>query len=122
MAVGASSTSGSSCAASAAAVPSSGPPWTTTASRRSSISGSDVDLDVARRDPHLGEPEAVLLDEVEREDVAAGRAHPVHGDVELERLARRHGVRERRAHAVPDDRVAAAVEPVVGELEPVRAA
>ena len=114
-------TSGSSWAASAAVVPSSGPPWTTTPSRRSSISGrTSISTSLGHAD--LGEPEAVLLDEVEREHVAAGRADDVDGQLDVDRRARRHRVRERGPHAVPDDRVAARVEPVVGELQPVVAA
>ena len=61
----------------------------------------------------LGEPGAVLGDEVDCEAVAAGRHRGAHGDLQLDLLAGRYRPRERRAHAVPDDRVPSLVEPVV---------
>ena len=61
----------------------------------------------------LGEPGAVLGDEVEGEAVAPGGigARTVISSSTL--LAGRYRPRKRRAHAVPDDRVSALVEPVV---------
>ena len=72
----------------------------------------DVDVDRKRRAPDLLEPEAVLLDEVERQSIRAGR--PRSGDTkrELDLLAGRDRVRKRRSWPVPDDRVAEPVEPV----------
>ena len=61
----------------------------------------------------LGEPGAVLGDEVEGEAVAAGRHRGAHRDLQLDLLAGRYRPRQRRAHAVPDDRVFSLVEPVV---------
>ena len=61
----------------------------------------------------------MLLDEVDREAVAAGRDRRA----QRERLAQRAPgsttCAERRAQPVPDDRVPALVEPVVGEEETV---
>ena len=82
----------------------------------------DLDLDVVRLDPHLGEPEPVLLHEVEAEDVAARRPRGVELHVERNLLARRDRPRERRPRPVPDDRVAVGVEPMVGELQAVLSA
>jgi lipopolysaccharide transport system permease protein len=67
--------------------------------------GEHVDRDVERRAAELLQPEAVLLDEVEAEDVAAGRARnaDVHGHVEP--LAGGDGARERRPRPVPHDGV-----------------
>ena len=111
------STSGSSCAASAAAVSASSPPWTTTASRRSAIRGSDLDVELERRGADLGEPEA--------ETPRRGRTRAGSGPggcgartqrLELDLLAGRDRPLEGDTRPVPDDRVAAVVEPVVGEL------
>ena len=77
----------------------------------------DVDLDLVRGHADLGEPEAVLLDEVEREHVTAGRADDVDGQLDVDRRPRRHRAGERGPEPVPEDRVAARVEPVVGELQ-----
>ena len=98
---------------------SSAPPWTTTASRRSSIRGSTSTSSSSGVGADLGEPEAKLLDEVEREPVAARRLRRTHGSVDLDLVARRDGAAEVDARPVPDDRVAAVVEPVVGELDAV---
>ena len=76
----------------------------------------DVDLDVECPDPHLGEPEPVLLDEVEAQDVAPGRSRRHERCGDLDRLPRRNGARERSSKPVPHDRVPARVEPVVREL------
>ncbi len=81
----------------------------------------DLDLDVERLDTDLGEPEAMLLDEVEAEDVATRGARRVDEDVHLDRLARRDRSWERCSQAVPPDRVPTSVEPVVRELETVLA-
>jgi hypothetical protein len=68
------------------------------------------------RDADLGEPELVLLDEIERQHVGARR----HRRSQLQRhlcpLAGRDGPRQRCAQAVPDDGVAELVQPVRGDL------
>ena len=76
-----------------------------------------LDRQLERRRADLGEPEAVLLDEVEGEPVGAGRLRDGELQLELGGLAGLDRMRERCAQAVPDDRVAAVVEPVVGELD-----
>ncbi len=81
----------------------------------------DVELDVERRDADLGEPEPVLLDEVEAEDIATRGARRVDADVHVDRLSRRDRPRERRPQAVPPDRIPTSVEPVVRQLEAVLA-
>jgi len=82
----------------------------------------DVDLDVECPDPHLREPEAVLLDEVEAQDVAPGRSRRHERCGKLDRLPRRHRAREGSTKPIPHDRVPARVEPVIGELQTVLAA
>ena len=64
----------------------------------------------------------MLLDEVEREPVAAGRPGGDDARVELELLAGLDDPRQRRPHAVPDDRVPEWIEPVVRELDALAAA
>ena len=76
-----------------------------------------VDRQLERRRADLGEPEAVLLDEVEGEPVGAGRLRDGELELELDGLAGLDRMSEGRARPVPDDRVAAVVEPVVGELD-----
>ena len=56
----------------------------------------------------------VLRDEVEREAVATRGDRRADAQVDLDSLARRHGRGQRRAEAVPENRVSALVEPVVG--------
>ena len=60
----------------------------------------------------------MLGDEVEREAVAAGRDRRADARLHRRALARRERG-QRRALAVPHDRVVAVVEPVVGEPDPV---
>ena len=81
----------------------------------------DLDLDVVRLDPHLREPEPMLLHEVEAEDVPAGRTRRVEMHVDRHLLPGSDGAREGGPDSVPDDRVPAGVEPVVGDLQPVLA-
>lgn len=76
-----------------------------------------LDIDLEWRGADLGEPEAELLDEVEREPVAAGRLRREQTEFDLDLVAGRNCPREGGARAVPDDRVAAVVEPVVGDLD-----
>ena len=76
-----------------------------------------VDRQLEWRRADLGEPEAVLLDEVEGEPVGAGRLRDVELELELDGLAGLDRMSEGRSRPVPDDRVAAVVEPVVGELD-----
>jgi uroporphyrinogen decarboxylase len=74
-----------------------------------------VDTQLWRVVAELGEPVAVLVDEVEGKPVFAGRDRTAHVEVALNAFAglRAHGV----ANTVPHDRVAAVVEPVVRDVE-----
>ena len=81
-----------------------------------------VDGEIERRRAQLLEPEAELLDEVERQAVAAGRPRRDEWYIELDARARRHDVGERRAAPVPDDCVPERIEPVVRELDSFAAA
>ena len=76
-----------------------------------------VDGDVQRRRADLLEPEAMLLDEVEGEAVAPLRAWGDDRHLDLDRLARFDGPRQRGANAVPHDRVSEGIEPVVRDLD-----
>jgi hypothetical protein len=78
---------------------------------------SHSDRNLERGVADLGKPEAMLVDEVEGEDVVARRNGRRHPNRKLESLARRHRVRQASAAPVPDDRVAEGVEPVIGELD-----
>ena len=71
-------------------------------------------VELERRDADVRPPEAELLDEVERQSVAAGRLWHTHRDRELGDLAGQDRAFERCPDPIPDDRVAAVVEPVVG--------
>ena len=64
----------------------------------------------------------MLLDEIEREPVAAGRARREHARLELHLLAGLHDAGQRCARAVPDDRVPERIEPVVRDLHSLAAA
>ena len=104
------------------APPSSARRAAATASRRAAIRGSTSTSSSSGVRADLREPGAELGDEVEREPVAARAAIGARTrelDLDLARPARR--VRKRVADAVPDDRVAAVVEPVVRELHAARA-
>ena len=79
---------------------------------------SHLDIELERSGADLGEPEAVLLDEVEGEPVAARRPRRRDREVELDPLLGRDRVRQRGARPVPDDRVAERVEPVVRDGTP----
>ena len=79
-----------------------------------------LDIELERSGADLGEPEAVLLDEVEGEPVAARRPRRRDREVELDPLLGRDVVRQRGARPVPDDRVAERVEPVVGGVHASR--
>src|SRR5262249_7788119 len=61
----------------------------------------------------------MLLDDVDREPVAAGRDRGAQREALPQRLARLDAARERRAQTVPHDRVAALVEPVVAQEQAV---
>ncbi|MDE3191277.1 MAG: uroporphyrinogen decarboxylase [Acidobacteriota bacterium] len=90
--------------------------------RPGGVAREDVDVALQRVVAELREPEAALLDEIEREAVAARRDRPAEGHLLPQRRARLDGPLERRALAVPDDRVPALVQPVVGEEDAVRGA
>ena len=81
-----------------------------------------VDRALEHERPGLCEPEAVLLDQVEREPVRAGRPRADEVQLRLERLTGPDRLREGRALAVPDDRVPERVEPVRRELHALAAA
>src|SRR6266852_5397258 len=87
--------------------------------RPARVAPRDVDVLLEGRVAELGEPEPVLLDEVDREAVAARRDRRAQRNGLSQRLARLHDLLERRAQAVPDDRVPPLVEPVVAEKETV---
>jgi hypothetical protein len=63
----------------------------------------------------LGEPEAVLVDEIDGEQVMPGRDRRANPRVDLAPFARSRA--DRRAQPVPVDRIAAFVEPVIREVE-----
>src|SRR3954453_21688461 len=81
-----------------------------------------VDVELRREVPELGEPEAILVHEVERKLVRAWRDRPADFQCSFDALTRRCAPRMRGA--VPHDRVAAFVEPVVRDVQiaPGRAA
>ncbi len=83
---------------------------------------SHDDGDVERLRSELGEPEPELLDEVEREAVMTWGPRREHRRLELDALARSNDVREAGPLAVPHDRVAERIEPVVRELDTLAAA
>jgi hypothetical protein len=78
-------------------------------------------LDVEGCDTDLREPEVVLLDQIEAQDVASRRTRCEERDIEHYAPTRGDRLRERGTRPVPHDRIAAQVEPVVAELEPVGA-
>jgi len=82
---------------------------------------SDLDGDIERLRPDLGEPEPELLDEVEGEAIPAGWSWCEHRRLELQGLARPNDLGKCRALPVPDDRVAQGIEPVVRELDALTA-
>src|SRR5918912_1629973 len=63
----------------------------------------------------LGEPEAMLVDEVDREHVPARRNRSADARLDVAAFARR--CTHRRPQPVPVDWVAALVEPMVGEVQ-----
>ena len=75
----------------------------------------DLHLQVQRRSANFGEPEAVLLDQVEREDVAARRARRSYRNFDLDCFTRRDRPAEGSPQPVPDNRVPERIEPVVRE-------
>ncbi len=83
------------------------------------VARHDVHNLLERRVAELGEPEAELLDDVDGEPVAARRDRRAQHEPLPQPLTRRDGTVERGAATVPDDRVAALVEPVVRDEEPV---
>ncbi len=82
----------------------------------------DNGVDHQRLAADLREPEAMLFDEVERESVAPGRPWGEQRNVELHLRRGRDRLGEGRPDAVPDDRVAERVEPVIRDLHAVGAA
>ena len=69
--------------------------------RRVLVARPHVDVLLVRRVPELGEPEAVFLDEIDGEPVAAGRDRPAHRQRLPKRLAGDDGPFERRTRPVP---------------------
>src|SRR6476661_2605009 len=83
--------------------------------RGRSVARRHFDVEVRGVVAELGEPEAFLVDEIEREAVRAGRDRAAKVELSFDPLA---GFRAHlEAQAVPEDRVAAVVQPVVGEVE-----
>ena len=86
------------------------------------VARCDFDVELGRVVADLGEPEALLVDEIERKLVRPrwDRA----SDLELAFDALTRSGAHLVAQTVPDDRIAALVEPVVGEVQaaPGRAA
>src|SRR6476661_4921451 len=83
--------------------------------RGRSVARRHFDVEVRGVVAELGEPEALLVDEIEREAVRAGRDRAAKVELSFDPLA---GFRAHlEAQAVPEDRVAAVVQPVVGEVE-----
>ena len=112
-----SSTSGSSCAASAACRLLVGTTADDDGEPPLVDQRQDLRIQLERVRADLGEPEAKLLDEVEGEPVPARRLRRADEQFDLHLVARQDGAAEVDARAVPDDRVATVVEPVVGELD-----
>jgi hypothetical protein len=81
------------------------------------VAWENVHVDLRREVPQLSEPVAVLVDEVEGQPVPAGRNRTAHVEGAVDALAGRCGHLE--TEAVPDDRIAAVVEPVIGEVQPL---
>jgi hypothetical protein len=84
---------------------------------RGALPVEHLDVEVERCLPELAEPEAVLVHDVDREPVAAGRDRRSNRDVEGDAIARLS--LDRSAKTVPHDRVAQFVEPVVRDREPI---
>src|SRR6266571_63705 len=82
---------------------------------RRSIARRDLDVELRGIVAELGEPEAPLVDEIEGELVRAGRDRTTQVELSFDALAGcgAHLV----AEAVPKDRVAAVVQPVVREVQ-----
>src|SRR5580765_535339 len=79
------------------------------------VARGDLDVELGRVVAELGEPEALLVDEIERKLVRPRRDRASDLEVALDALAGSgaHLV----AQTVPDDRIAALVEPVVREVQ-----
>jgi len=86
------------------------------------VAGCNLDVELGRVVAELGEPEALLVDEIERKLVRPRRNRASELELALDALAGcgAHLV----AQTVPDDRIAAFVEPVVRDVQaaPGRAA
>ena len=83
---------------------------------RGLVAWRDVDHRAELLASELGEPRAQLGDEVEGESVPARRDRAADARLHVGALAGRE-VRQRGALAVPDERVAAIVEPVIAEQD-----
>src|SRR5690349_8118345 len=75
--------------------------------RSGRVARSDLDRELGREVAELGQPEAVLVDEVEGKEVAAGRDRPANLELTLDPLARRRT--HRHAASVPHDWVTSVV-------------
>src|SRR5919109_5230952 len=84
--------------------------------RLACVTRCHVDVELRREVAELREPEAMLVDEVEGEPVATRRNRTAHVELALDTFAWLRIYVE--AQAIPDDRIAPIVEPVVGDVEP----
>ena len=73
----------------------------------------DLDRNIERGSTNFGEPEAVLLDQVEREDIATGRSRRCHWNLDLDRLAGCYRPCKGSPQSVPDNRIPERIEPVI---------
>ena len=83
--------------------------------RRGGVAWRDLDVDVGRIVAELGEPEALLVDEIEGEAVRPRWDRAAQVECPVDALAGRcaHLV----AEPVPEDRIVALVQPVIREIE-----
>src|SRR3954462_3820949 len=79
------------------------------------VAGRDLDVELGRVVAELGEPEALLVDEIERKLVRPRRDRASELELALDALAGSRA--DLVTQTVPDDRIAALVEPVVREIE-----
>src|SRR3954447_23721944 len=79
------------------------------------VARCDLDVELGRVVAELGEPEALLIDEIERKLVRPRRDRASELELALDALAGSRA--DLVTQTVPDDRIAALVEPVVREIQ-----